>query len=112
MLSLLPEIPEDEDIFYEISVNNKRYEAAFSQKIDDKKSDEEIHSELLKIYSEEQLSNPTEEEKEEIQRKTLEIIFDNWYKRAVWFLIDEEYGEYRIIMYYDNGFNHSDGEDL
>lgn len=112
MLSLLPEIAEDEDVSYEISVNNKRYEAAFSQQIDDKKSDEQIHSELLKTYSEEQLSNPTEEEKEEILRKKFEIIFDNWYKRAVWFMIDSEYGRYRILMYYDNGHNRSDGEDL
>ena len=33
-------------------------------------------------------------------------------KRSVWFMINEEDGEYRIQMFYDNEFNHSNGEDL
>lgn len=33
-------------------------------------------------------------------------------ERIVWFMINQEYGEYRILMYYDNEYNHSDGEDL
>ena len=113
MLSLLlPEISEDEDISYKMSVENKRYEAAFSQRIDFKKSEEDVRSELLKIYSKEKLDNPTEEESEEIRGKEYEIIIDQWYKRSVWFMIDGEYGRYRILMYYDNGYNRSDGEDL
>lgn len=32
--------------------------------------------------------------------------------RCVWFMIGEKYGDYRIQMYYDNEYNHSDGEDL
>jgi hypothetical protein len=28
------------------------------------------------------------------------------------FLIDERYGEYRIVMYYDNCYNQANGEDL
>ena len=33
-------------------------------------------------------------------------------KRSVWFMINKEYGKYRIQMFYDNEFNHSNGEDL
>lgn len=32
--------------------------------------------------------------------------------KQVWFMISEHYGEYLIVMYYDNEYNHSDGEDL
>ena len=32
--------------------------------------------------------------------------------KSVWFMIDERYGDYRIIMFYDNEYNHADGEDL
>ena len=30
----------------------------------------------------------------------------------VWFMIVEHAGEYYITMYYDNEYNHADGEDL
>ena len=32
--------------------------------------------------------------------------------KLVWFMIDEMYGDYYILLYYDNGYNHADGEDL
>lgn len=67
-------IPDDEDISYEITVHNKRYEASFFQ-----------------------LSEKAD---------------DNPYNRFVWFMIDERYGKYNIIMFYENGYNKSDGEDL
>lgn len=34
-----------------------------------------------------------------------------WHK-VVWFMIDSSYGEYRIIMFYDNTLNQANGEDL
>lgn len=34
------------------------------------------------------------------------------FKKPVWFIIDEIYGKYRIIMYYDNEYNKANGEDL
>ncbi len=39
-------------------------------------------------------------------------MYELFSKRPVWFLISEKYGEYRINMFYDNEYNHSDGEDL
>lgn len=65
-------LSDEEDISYEISVHNKRYEAVYLQSPEIADSD----------------------------------------KRVVWFMIKEQYGRYSIIMYYDNEYNHSDGEDL
>ena len=46
-----------------------------------------------------QLSNP-------------EDTYDLFSKKSVWFMISETYGRYSIVMYYDNEYNHADGEDL
>ena len=35
-----------------------------------------------------------------------------WSKKMVWFMIDGEGVEYRIVIFYDNEYNHADGEDL
>ena len=32
--------------------------------------------------------------------------------RVVWFMIDESYGKYGILMFYDNRANKASGEDL
>ena len=39
-------------------------------------------------------------------------LFSSALNRQVWFMIDERYGEYRILMYYDNCYNQANGEDL
>lgn len=79
-------IPEDEDISYQMTVKNKRYEAAYYQWPTDDSGNVEWNLE----------KNPAED----------------FAKRSVWFMIDERYGEYRILMYYDNEYNHANGEDL
>ena len=75
------EIPDGEDISYQMSVNNKRYEALFYQK-----------------------------------PQTGDLMTDvSWPYRLVWFMIDEDsqrYGQYVIRMYYENGYNEANGEDL
>ncbi len=71
-----PIIPEDEDISYNISINNKRYQAGFCQLNQD---DKEHPIDL---------------------------------KKQVWFMIDEKYGEYRILLFYDNEYNRTNGDDL
>lgn len=37
---------------------------------------------------------------------------DNMLNRMVWFMISENYGEYRIFLYYENLYNKANGEDL
>ena len=33
-------------------------------------------------------------------------------KKSVWFMINNSLGSYYILMYYDNGYNQANGEDL
>ena len=53
-----------------------------------------------------------EDGKKEVMVKTLFWAFEKISKKTVWFLIDNRYGEYGIIMYYDNEYNRANGEDL
>lgn len=32
--------------------------------------------------------------------------------RSVWFTINKQYGKYQIVLYYDNGYNQANGDDL
>lgn len=41
-----------------------------------------------------------------------DYIIDKMEKLSVWFMIKEEYGKYYILLYYDNGYNQANGEDL
>lgn len=54
-------IPDDEDISYEITVNDKRYEAGFYQMPDSVTIYNESKQSLLSQYTQEQLDKPTKE---------------------------------------------------
>ncbi len=76
-------ISEKEDISYQMTVRNKTYEAVFYQ----------MNRLILT--------------KEDAQKESEEIM-----NRPVWFTIAKSYGEYYIVMYYDNKYNEANGEDL
>ena len=109
-------ISDDEDISYEMAVNNKRYEAVYYQLpavVDSVAIAEEMLSILLSKYTEEQLSNLTEEEFQmKIMTAGLSYMLEKYSKKSVWFMIDELYGKYYITMFYDNEYNRASGEDL
>jgi len=110
-------IPEDEDISYEMVVEKKTYEALFYQipdysKIDSLAVREKAYERMLEKYTEEQLQNPTEKMESDWNSITLDIGFELFSKKTVWFTISEFYGQYYITMYYDNGYNQANGEDL
>lgn len=110
-------LSESEDISYEMTVHKKNYEAVFYQVPDMEKVDtlaiqEQIRNEILEKYTLEQLENPTEEINQEVQSMALRMAMDLLYKKPVWFRISRDYGEYSITMYYDNEYNHANGEDL
>ena len=115
-------LSEDEDISYEIIVNKKRYEACYYQKSDPEAIDtlaiqKRIKDALLREYTQEQIDNPTEEQAQSIHRlmemQLMDIAWELMEKKSVWFMIYElRYGRYFITMFYDNEYNHSDGEDL
>ena len=108
-------IPEDEDISYEMKVNNKRYEAIFYQNpviTDSLAMANELKEVFLQKYSEKDLENPTGDIKTEITKMTLSYAMDLMSKKPVWFMISEFYGKYYITMFYDNEYNRANGEDL
>ena len=111
-------ISDEEDISYEMSVHSKRYQAAYYQHRDDVIDSKDINEYLLTKFTQEQIDNPTDEEAAQINEIKIGVasvaladlfsIFD----RSVWFMIHEEYGRYKILMFYDNELNRSNGEDL
>ena len=100
-------ISEDEDISYQMSVNNKRYQAAFYQ------IDKDFTSKyLLGEYTEEQINN-YENLSLENKIKIMEIVEKHCSNKLVWFMISKAaYGEYYISMFYDNVLNQANGDDL
>lgn len=101
-------IPKEEDISYEIGVNKKRYEAIFYQKslrYDSLSDEKDI---LLK---KEKLDD---KEKESFIKLMVEILKEsvNSLDKQVWFMIKEDYGEYRIVIFYENKYNKANGEGL
>lgn len=97
-------IPEKEDISYEMTVKNKRYEAGFYQM----GTKEEVRKILLKKYTEKQIDNPNKKLKKEID----EYLFEIYSKKIVWFMINKENSGYSISIFYDNIYNQANGEDL
>lgn len=106
-------IPQDEDISYEMTVKNKRYQAAYYQNpvMDSTTLANTVLENLSSKYNYtvEQVATLTEEEQAKLQ---FDLAYDLISKKSVWFMISERYGEYSILMYYDNEYNRSNGEDL
>ncbi len=79
-------IQEKEDISYEMLVNNKRYQATYYQKLEKEVDYSDTDNALSAM--------------------------ENIENKRVWFMIDERYGRYGILMYYDNAYNQANGNDL
>lgn len=110
-------LSDEEDISYEMTVHNKSYEALFFQVPDMEKVDtlalqEKVRKELLSKYTEAELINPSEEIKKEMENTAIKIGTGLMFMKPVWFKITRVDGEYSICMFYDNEYNHANGEDL
>lgn len=110
-------LSDEEDISYEMTVNKKNYDAVFYQvpnkmEIDTLALQEKVRNELLSKYTAAELINPSEEMKKEITNTVIKIGTEMMLMKPVWFRICESYGKYSIVMYYDNEYNRSHGEDL
>lgn len=103
-------IPKEEDLYYELTIKKKRYEASFYQYLIEKDSitlAKETEEFKLKYNSIE------ESKKEEFFSKYIRETLEKYYMKSVWFMIREErYGKYHIVMYYDNEYNKANGEGL
>ncbi len=111
-------LSDEENISYEMNVNKKNYDALFYQVPDKEKVDtlaleERIRKELLNKYTKEELENPSEETTKGVNDISIKIGIEMLMMKPVWFRICEEsLGKYYITMYYDNEYNHANGEDL
>ena len=110
-------LSDEENISYEMTVNKKNYDALFYQvpnmeKVDTLALQKKVRNELLSKYTKAELKNPSEEIKKEIQNTAIKIGMEMMFMKPVWFRICESYGEYYITMFYDNEYNHANGEDL
>jgi hypothetical protein len=100
-------IPEDEDLSYQISVKKKRYEAAFYQKT--------IKYDSLLKEKEALLAKGklNDEDMDKLIKIKVDIIFDSYSDKLVWFMIDDDgYNKYRILIFYENIKNKANGEGL
>ena len=106
------ELSESEDISYEMTVNNKRYEAAFIQtnntldSVTLSKKMEEFNKEN---YGDDYLLDMTGEQ---ILGASIQFFLSLYIDNSVWFMINERYGRYGILLYYDNNRNRANGEEL
>ena len=122
-------IPEDEDISYEISVNNKQYSAEFiynplygNDELRDKVINEAV--EESKLFLEEKKDEKTidgitygefysdKDNYDQLISSLVSLKVIQMSNSSVWFKIFEHYGEYYIGLYYDNLLNAPNGEDL
>lgn len=96
-------ISDEEDISYEITVHDKRYQAVFYQKPD--------FSDFRQSGSAEGGENIDSISMKENAMQLLQLFSDTM-NRKVWFMIGNVYGKYFITIYYENGYNMANGEDL
>lgn len=119
-------VPIDESIrlLNAMMGENKTFEAAFNQKENTIRNDEETsdtatRTGITRAATATQILGPSMKEREEIDNANIFIggntqnkILQNQYKRIVWFRIAGKYRGYYICMYYDNEYNKANGEDL
>lgn len=109
-------IPLTEDIYEEITFNNKRYGASYyyTYDLDTSKVYEIVSEELVKrIPSEDAYNELSRKEQHDLNMQLLAITFEKLCTGTVWFTIFKQgYDEYYIGLYYDNLNNRPKGEDL
>lgn len=121
------QIPNNEDLSYEMTVKNKKYGASFMYISPDLFSEEEIDNihalrERVEGMSSEEVQAMSQAMADSLQSRDSEISLENTMRAInklmslvsgnVWFTIHERYGEYQIGIYYDNLKNRPNGEDL
>ena len=106
------ELSESEDISYEMTVNNKRYEAAFIQT--NNTLDSVTLSKKMEEFNKENKGNDylLDMTDEQILDASIKFFLSLYIDNSVWFMINERYGRYGILLYYDNNRNRANGEEL
>lgn len=101
-----------------MSVNNKRFEASYFQ-MDQVMDSITIRKEMQDLvndkYGDKNIDDLTDSEKIDISSEYLIYYMkkmEKFFNNSVWFMINENYGKYKILMYYDNLYNQANGDDL
>jgi len=114
-------IPDDEDIFYEMRVNNKEYAASFYP---DPLADEDANAEyiqevkerashdIIKALEAGEIEDTSEDGLIALSTVTFLKLIVNDALGMVWMNITENTGDYNIAIFYDNFANQAHGEDL
>lgn len=108
------ELSETEDISYEMTVNNKRYEASYLQVTNQLDSIALVNKMQEYIFNKygSNLENLTKEQQIDIISSSIAFYLSLYEDNSVWFMINKRYGRFGILMYYDNNRNRANGEDL
>lgn len=110
-------LSDSENIAYELMMQKKQYQAGYLQ-FPEEKELEAMLTDTVGLIEYLIKNNVTEKEIQELTEDQRNIIAKEYFlekisNKIVWFTIVEEfYGSYKIIMYYDNGYNQANGEDL
>lgn len=113
-------LPMDEDISYEMAVHHKIYSAEFFQityEIDPVWLDS-ILIESMQMARDStgvqlNIDSLNAEDRESLLVPMRKYFYLSAFeKNKVWFVIHSFYGKYHLTIYYDNGYNQADGEDL
>lgn len=105
------EISDEDDISYEMLVHTKRYQAAYLQinnKLDSVILAQKLQDFIFEKYGED-LTNVSETD---LLVTSLLFAHTLYEDNSVWFMINEKFGEYGILMFYDNNRNRANGEEL
>lgn len=108
-------LSDEEDISYGLFVKKKRYQATYYQLsavVDTVAMQKDIQIAISSKYTEDEMSNTTEELQKEMVTTALSYLLEKYSKKQVWFMINENYGKYYITMFYDNEYNKANGDDL
>lgn len=97
-------IPKGENIYNEMILNNKKYQATFYQK---SLKYDSLMNQLTNALVKDSLNNNKENLIEELYIEAINAL-----KKQVWFTISEDQGKFRIFIFYDNKYNEANGEDL
>lgn len=110
-------LDDDEDIFYEMTVNNKRFQAAYYQvtesDMDTTGVSQWVINKMLENYGEELWEKMSDDERQIAGISiAMDFLLEKFSHKSVWFMISEHFGRYYINIFYDNELNQANGEDL
>lgn len=108
-------IEDGTDMYYEIRVKNKRFQASFYQKPNNIDPDDKAKAQALQDKIEKMKENGSESTFSSFTEVLGDLsgLYEKYLKyKLVWFMIDEQFGKYKIALFYENGHNMANGEDL